>query len=81
MPRESCQSCLSVDNGNTEVKTGPAHRYSGICLIAEKNPGKPQVGDCLKAVRIGSFPPNEVSRIAKLDIGKRKEREEDFDRK
>ena len=47
------------------------HRSPGICLKAEENPGKPQLGDRLmKGLRdqtlpqMGHFPPNEVSKIA-----------------
>jgi hypothetical protein len=46
LPRVSLHSHLS-DNykGDTQVKQG-----AGIYLKAEENPGKPQLGDCLKAV-------------------------------
>ena len=49
---------------------GAVHRSPGICLTAEENPGKPQLGDHLDE---GDVRPvivsNEVSRIAQ-HVGK-----------
>ena len=43
---------------------GAAHRSPGICLTAEENPGKPQLGDRLmKGLCDQSSPPNEVGRF------------------
>ena len=45
---------------------GAVHRSPGICLAAEKNPIKPQLGDPLMKGLCdqGPFPPNEVGGIA-----------------
>ena len=32
------------DKGNNEMILGAVHRSPGICLAAEENPGKPQLG-------------------------------------
>ena len=47
------------------------HRSPGICLAAEENPGKPQLGDGLmkglcdqSSRQMGPVPQNEVDRIA-----------------
>ena len=41
----SRQLCLSDDKGDNEMILGAVHRSPGICLTAEKNPSKPQLGD------------------------------------
>ena len=51
----------AIDKGDNEMKSGGVYRSSGIYLTAAENPGKPQLGDRLK---LGTFPQNEVSRIA-----------------
>ena len=68
----SPQSYLSTNGKGDEMIPGAVQRSPGICLMADENLGKPQLGDRLmKAVRtvivlIGSpLPPNEVGRIAK----------------
>ena len=50
---------------------GPEHRSPDIYLMGKENPGKPQLGDRLimglcdqSWPQMGSFPPNEVCRIA-----------------
>ena len=45
----SVMSVMSVadDKGDDEMIPGDVHRFPGICLTAEDNPGKPQLGDCL----------------------------------
>ena len=45
----SVMSVMSVanDKGDDEMIPGDVHRSPGICLTAEDNPGKPQLGDCL----------------------------------
>ena len=50
--RPLAQSVTSVttvanDKGDNEMIPGVVHRSHGICLMAEENPGKPQLGDCL----------------------------------
>ena len=42
----SRQSGLSAnDMGDNEMVTGAVHRYPGMNLTAEENPGKPHIGD------------------------------------
>ena len=45
----SVTSVTSVvnDKGDNEMIPGAVHRSPGICLTAEKSPGKPQLGDRL----------------------------------
>ena len=45
----SVASVMSVanDRGDNEMILGPVHRSAGICLKAEENHRKPQLGDCL----------------------------------
>jgi hypothetical protein len=38
---------VTNDKGNNEMMPGAVHRCNGIYLTAEKNPGKPQLGDRL----------------------------------
>ena len=38
---------VANDKGDNEMTLGPVHRSPGICLKAEENPGKPQLGDHL----------------------------------
>ena len=38
---------VANDKGDNEMILGTVHRSSGICLTAEENPKKPQVGDHL----------------------------------
>ena len=51
----SVTSVISVanDKGDNEMIPGAVHRFAGICLTTEENPGKPQLGDRLmkRAVR------------------------------
>ena len=53
LPRVSHKSLLSSnDKGDSEVIPGVVYRYPDICLKAEENLGKLQLGDRLmKAVR------------------------------
>ena len=51
--------------------SGAVYRSPGICLTAEENPVKPQLGDRLmkrlcdhSSPQMWPFPPNEVCRIA-----------------
>ena len=63
---------VANDKGDKEMIPRVVHRSPGICLPADKNPGKPQLGDRLmKGLRtqsspqMSTIPPNEVGRIAK----------------
>jgi hypothetical protein len=46
---QSVTSVLSVanDKDDNEMFPGAVHRSPGICLTADENPGKPQLGDSL----------------------------------
>ena len=47
LPRASRQSHLSNnDKGDNGMIPGAVHRSPGICLTAEENPGKLQLGGC-----------------------------------
>ena len=48
-PRTLSTSVTSVanDNGDNEMMSVDVHRSPGICLTAEENPGKSQLGDRL----------------------------------
>ena len=62
-PRVSRQAHLSADKGDGTMIPGTVHRFPGIYLTAEENPGKPQFGDRLmKAVRL-VIASKEVGRI------------------
>ena len=62
---------VTNDKGDNEMILGAVHRSPGICLTAEENPRKPQLGDHLMKgichqsfLQWGTFPPNEVGKIA-----------------
>ena len=38
---------VANDKSDNEMISGAVHRYPGICLTAEANPGNPQLGDSL----------------------------------
>ena len=38
---------ITNDKGDNEMVPGTVHRSPDVCLTAEKNPGKPQLGLCL----------------------------------
>ena len=46
----SVASVTSVtnDKGDNEMIMGAVHKSPGICITAEENPRKSQLGDCLK---------------------------------
>ena len=76
---------VANDKGDNEMIPGAAHRSPGICLTAEENPRKPKLGDrlmkglCdLSPPQMGSFPLNEVARIAQY-VRKEEGREEGMD--
>ena len=69
----SVTSVTSVanDKGDNEMIPGAVHRSTVICLTAEENPGKLQLGDrlikrCANSPRLkwNPLPPKEVSRVA-----------------
>ena len=70
LPRVSRQLRLSVMIRVIMKWFQAVHRSPGICLTAEQNPRKPQLGDhlmkglCNHRLKWGPFPLNEVSRIA-----------------
>ena len=62
---------VAKDNDDNEVIQGAVYRSPGSCLTAEESPGKLQLGYRLmkglcdqSSFQMGSFPPNEVGRIA-----------------
>ena len=68
----SVTSGANEKDGN-EMNPGVVHRTPGICLTAEENPGKSQLGDRLmkglcdsNRLKWGPFPLNKVGRIAQL---------------
>ena len=69
----SVASVMSVanDKDDNAIILGAVHRFPGICLTAEENPRKRQLGDRLTkgcvtshCLKWGAFPQNEVGRIA-----------------
>ena len=55
-PSDASAMSAANDKGDNEMIPGTVHRYPGICLTDEKNPGKPQLGDRLiKAPQMGSL--------------------------
>ena len=64
VPRVMSVTSVANDKDDNERILGALHRSPGICLTAEENPRKPQLGDRLiKGLCDRSSPPNEVSRI------------------
>ena len=43
----SSVTLVANDKGDNEMILGAVHEYPGICLTAEENPRKPQLGDRL----------------------------------
>ena len=77
----SVTSVMSVanDKSDNEMILGALHRFPGICLTAEENPGKPQLGPrlvkgCATSHRLKweHFPSNEVG-ISHSTLGGEKE--------
>ena len=72
--------CQLIYKGFNETKAGAVHRSSGICLAAEENPGKPQLGDRLMKVVRQIIASNGVSYLQMTSVrshsrpGKEKER-------
>ena len=66
----SCQPLrLRNDTGDNEVTPGAVHKYLGIYLTVDENPGKHLLGDHLKDVRQGMtqiecMSPNKLEKIA-----------------
>ena len=46
-PSEASVTSVSNDKGDNEKILGAVHRSPGICLIADENSRKPQLGDSL----------------------------------
>ena len=46
-PSVALVTSVANDKGDNQMIPGAVHRSSGICLTAEENPGKPQLGDRL----------------------------------
>jgi hypothetical protein len=46
-PSVASLTSVANDKGDNEMVLGTVHRYPGICLTAEVNPRKPQLGDRL----------------------------------
>ena len=46
-PSVASVTSVSNDKGENEIIPETVHRSPGICLTAEENPGKPQLGDLL----------------------------------
>ena len=46
-PSDASVKSVANDKGDNEMILGAVHRPPGICLIAEENPRKPQLGDRL----------------------------------
>ena len=44
-PSVASVTSVANDKGDNEMILGAVHRTPGICLAAEENPGKPQLGD------------------------------------
>ena len=68
---------VANDKGDNEMVPGAVHRSLSICLTAEENPGKPQLGDCLmkglcdqSLPQMGPFPTNEGGMIAQTSGGR-----------
>ena len=71
-PSVASVTSVANDKGDNEMILEAVHRPPGICLTAEENPRKPQLGEHLikglcdqsSSPKWGPFPPNEVGRIA-----------------
>ena len=55
-PSITSVTSVANDKGDNEMILGAVHRSPGICLIAEENPRKPQLGDSLMSVCDQSSP-------------------------
>ena len=44
-PSVASVTSVANENGDNEMILGAVHRFPGICLTAEENPRKPQLGD------------------------------------
>ena len=71
-PSVASVTSVANDKDDNEMILGAVHRSPGICLTAEENLRKPQLGDRLMKglscrLKWSPFPPNEVGRIAQHD--------------
>ena len=46
-PSVASVTSVANDKGDNEMILGAVHRSPGICLTAEENPRKPQLGDLI----------------------------------
>ena len=44
-PNVASVTLVANDKGDYEMIPGTVHKFPGICLTAEENPGKPKLGD------------------------------------
>ena len=64
-PSVASVTSVANDKGDNEMLLGAVQRSLGICLTAEENPGKPQLGDrIMKGLCDQSSPPNDDGRIS-----------------
>jgi hypothetical protein len=70
-PSVALVTLVTNNKGDNEMILMAMHRFPGICLTAEENPRKRQLGDRLTkgcvtshCLKWGAFPQNEVGRIA-----------------
>ena len=56
-PSVASVTSIAIDKGDNEMILGAVHRSPGICLTAEENPRKHQLGDRLMKVRYDQSSP------------------------
>ena len=56
-PSFASVTSVANDKGDNEMTLGAVHRSPGICLTAEENPRKPQLGDRLMKGLCDQSPP------------------------
>ena len=59
----------AIEKGDDEMIPGAVHRFPGICLTAEENPGKPQLGERLKKALRSVIASNRVPYIQVRSLG------------
>ena len=71
-PRVSLQSRLSGnDKGDNEMIPGAVHRSPCICLTAEENSGKSQLGDSLMKAVWSVIASNGIPYLQMMSVGSR----------
>ena len=68
-PSVSSVKSVANDKGDNEMILGAVHRSPGICLTAEENPRKPQLGDRLMKRLCDESSPQTLSKICKIIKG------------